>query len=146
LLKPLIILALETSMRRGELLGLRWEHIDFERRVAHLPLTKNGDSRDVPLSLRATGALQSLISATRRHPDRVFPMTGNAVRLAFERLRERVGMNDFHFHDLRHEAVSRLFEKGLNVVEVSTISGHKELRMLQRYTHLRAADLVARLG
>jgi integrase len=55
-------------------------------------------------------------------------------------------MTDFHFHDLRHEAVSRLFEKGFNVVEVSTISGHKELRMLQRYTHLRAADLVARLG
>jgi integrase len=108
LLKPLIILALETSMRRGELLGLRWEHIDFERRVAHLPLTKNGDSRDVPLSLRATGTLQALVSAAHRHPDRVFPMTGNAVRLAFERLRERAGMSDFHFHDLRHEAVNRV--------------------------------------
>jgi integrase len=55
-------------------------------------------------------------------------------------------MNDFHFHDLRHEAVSRLFEKGLNIAEVSTISGHKELKMLQRYTHLRAEDLVSRLG
>jgi integrase len=72
-------------------------------------------------------------------------MSGNAVRLAFEHLRARAGLADFHFHDLRHEAVSRLFEKGLNIAEVSAISGHKELRMLQRYTHLRAADLVARL-
>ncbi len=55
-------------------------------------------------------------------------------------------MDDFHFHDLRHEAVSRLFEKGLNIAEVSAISGHKELKMLQRYTHLRAEDLVRRLG
>jgi integrase len=67
------------------------------------------------------------------------------VRLAFERLRVRAGMPDLHFHDLRHEAISRLFERGLNIAEVSAISGHKELRMLQRYTHLRAVDLVARI-
>jgi integrase len=57
-----------------------------------------------------------------------------------------VGLQDLHLHDLRHEAVSRLFEKGFNVIEVASISGHRELRMLQRYTHLRAADLVTRLG
>ena len=73
-------------------------------------------------------------------------MTGNSVRLAFERLRTRAKMPDFHFHDLRHEAITRLFERGLNIAEVSAISGHKELRMLQRYTHLRAIDLVGRLG
>ena len=73
-------------------------------------------------------------------------MTGNAVRLAWERLRMRAECHDLRFHDLRHEAVSRLFERGLNLAEVSAISGHRELRMLQRYTHLRAADLVDRLG
>lgn len=146
LLKPLIVVALETGMRRGELLGLRWEHVDFERRTAHLPLTKNGDARDVPLSSRATGTLQALFRDRGNDAALVFPMTGNAVRLAFEHLRLRAGLADFHFHDLRHEAVSRLFEKGLNIAEVSAISGHKELRMLQRYTHLRAADLVHRLG
>ncbi|UGY27722.1 site-specific integrase [Bradyrhizobium septentrionale] len=113
--------------------------------VAHLPLTKNGDSRDVPLSRRAVETLRQLRADDPKR-ERVFPMSGNAVRLAFEHLRVRAGMSDFHFHDLRHEAISRLFEKGLNIAEVSAISGHRELKMLQRYTHLRAVDLVARLG
>jgi integrase len=72
-------------------------------------------------------------------------MSANSVRSAFERLRNRAGMPDLHLHDLRHEAISRLFEKGLNTVEVGSITGHRELRMLARYTHLRAADLVKRL-
>jgi len=74
--------------------------------------------------------------------ERAFPITGNSVRQAFEELRTRAGMQDLRFHDLRHEAISRLFEKGLNVAEVSAISGHRELKMLIRYTQLRAADLV----
>ncbi|APX83432.1 integrase [Methylorubrum extorquens] len=142
-LRPLIELAVETGMRRGELLSLRWEHIDLDRRVAHLPLTKNGTSRDVPLSTRAVETLRSLRTG---ESTTVFTAAPNAVRLAWERLRRRVGLQDLHLHDLRHEAVSRLFEKGFNVIEVASISGHRELRMLQRYTHLRAADLVTRLG
>jgi integrase len=145
LMKPLIIVAIESGMRRGELVGLQWRHVDLNRRTVHLPLTKNGDSRDVPLSRRATETIVQLSENPLRHPELVFPISGNAVRLAFEHLRVRAELTDFHFHDLRHEAVSRLFEKGLNIAEVSAISGHKELRMLQRYTHLRAADLVARL-
>ena len=81
-----------------------------------------------------------------RDAERVFPVTGNSIRLAFEHLRVRAGMDDFHFHDLRHEGISRLFELGLNIAEVSAISGHRELKMLMRYTHLRAVDLVSRLG
>jgi integrase len=145
-LKPLVILAIETGMRRGELVGLEWEHVDLERRVAHLPLTKNGESRDIPLSKRATQTLQELATSAKRDPKRVFAISGDSVRLAWEHLRVRAGLADIRFHDLRHEAVSRLFEKGLNIAEVSAISGHKELRMLQRYTHLRAIDLVQRLG
>jgi integrase len=145
LLKQLVILAIETGMRRGELLGLRWEHVHLAKRIVHLPLTKNGESRDVPLSRRATDILTVLSEHKRPNVEVVFPMTGNSVRLAFEHLRVRAKMSNFHFHDLRHEAITRLFERGLNIAEVSAISGHKELRMLQRYTHLRAVDLVARL-
>jgi integrase len=146
LLKQLVILAIETGMRRGELLGLRWQHVHLTKRIVHLPLTKNGESRDVPLSRRATDTLTALSEHKRPNIDLVFPMTGNSVRLAFEHLRVRAKMSYFHFHDLRHEAITRLFERGLNIAEVSAISGHKELRMLQRYTHLRAIDLVSRLG
>jgi integrase len=145
LLEPLIILAIESAMRRGELLQLRWEHVDIKLCVAHLVLTKNGDSRDVPLSRRAIQTLQELRAEGLKH-ECVFPMTGDAVRHAFEHLRVRAGMPDFRFHDLRHEAISRLFEKGLNVAEVAAISGHKEFKVLQRYTHLRAIDLAVKLG
>ena len=143
LLKQLVILAIETGMRRGELLGLRWEHVHLSRRIVHIPLTKNGESRDVPLSRRATDTLAALSKHKQPSAELVFPMSGNSVRLAFERLRVRAKMPDFHFHDLRHEAISRLFERGLNIAEVSAISGHKELRMLQRYTHLRRLILLA---
>ncbi|WP_306424539.1 site-specific integrase [Methylobacterium oxalidis] len=142
-LRPLIVLAIETGMRRGELLSLLWEHIDLEKRVAHLPMTKNGVPRDVPLSTRAVETLRGLQTGESAT---VFTAAPNAVRLAWERLTRRVGLQDLHLHDLRHEAVSRLFEKGLNVAEVASISGHRELRMLARYTHLRAADLAGRLG
>lgn len=117
-MRSLIILAVETGMRRGELLGLRWPDVDLENRIAHLELTKNGDSRDVPLSRRAVETLKNL----PRTDDRVIPASGNAVRLAWEKLRRRAGVEDLRLHDLRHEAVSRLFERGLNVIEVSTIS------------------------
>ena len=142
-MRPLIILAVETAMRKGELLSLTWENVDLDRRLAHLPLTKNGDARDVPLSGRALRTLQEL--AESRDDDRVFPTTKSAVEQAWGHLRGRAGIPDIHFHDLRHEAVTRLLERGFNVIEVATVSGHKELRMLQRYSHLRAADLVDRL-
>ena len=141
-MRPIVIIALETGMRRGEIVGLTWENVDLDKRVVFLPMTKNGESRTVPLSSRALATLTAL----ERVGPRVFPVTESAVFQAWEHLRVRAGSPGLQFHDLRHEAVTRLFEKGLNVVEVSTISGHKELRMLQRYAHLRAEDLVGRLG
>jgi integrase len=145
-MRDLIVLAIETGMRRGELLALAWEHIDLDTRVAHLPLTKNGDSRDVPLSSRAQDVLQRLWEG-QGSPSvgRALPTSESAVCQAWSHLCGRAGISGLHFHDLRHEAVSRLFEKGFNVIEVGTISGHKELRMLARYAHLRGSDLVARL-
>ena len=76
----------------------------------------------------------------------VFDYKPRGVSGEFLKLCRRKGIENLHFHDLRHEATSRLFEKGLNPVEVATITGHKDTKMLMRYTHLRAEDLVARLG
>ena len=140
---PVIVFAIETGMRRGEVLGLRWEHVDLERRIAFLPLTKNGSSREVPLSTKAA----QVLARQRQHNDTTspFPVTPNGFRLAWGRLRRRAGLVDLRFHDLRHEAISRFFELGLNIPEVAVISGHKDPRMLFRYTHLRAEELVDRL-
>lgn len=144
--KTLIILAIETGMRRGEILGLQWSDISHNRRVITLSMTKNGSGREVPLSQRAFDALvEWKIRADVEQP-RVFPMAPGSLEQAWYRLLVRANVKGLRFHDLRHEGVSRLFERGLNVIEVSSISGHKELRMLKRYTHLSADDLVARLA
>lgn len=144
LLRPLVIVALETAMRRGEILGLSRSSVDLNQRVAHVAETKNGDSRDVPLSGPAVAALRDIMSSSSDH-ERVFPMTGSAVRAAFDRLRVEACTPDLRFHDLRHEAISRLFEKGLNIIEVASISGHRDLKMLKRYTHPIASELARRL-
>jgi integrase len=141
-MRPLIILAIETAMRRSELLGMRWRDVDLDKRLVHLPLTKNGESRDVPLSTLAIAVLNEL----SRDQELVFPCSAGSVWQCWEHLRVRAGMRDLRFHDLRHEGVSRLFEKGLNVVEASAVSGHKELRMLARYAHLDVSQLAIKLG
>lgn len=141
-LKELVGLAIETGMRRGELLSLDWSRVNLELRVARLPITKNGFSRDVPLSSRAVEILRSI---SPREAGAIFPLSPNAVRLAWTRVCRRAAIEDARFHDLRHEAVSRFFEKGLEMMEVATISGHRDLRMLRRYTHLKAEELALKL-
>ena len=69
-----------------------------------------------------------------------------AIKKAFSRATRRAGIEDLHFHDLRHEATTRLFERGLNIMEVSSITGHTDFRMLRRYTHLKAEDLAKKLA
>ncbi len=144
LLLPIVRLALETAMRQGELLALNWKFINLKHRTAYLPETKNGDSRTVPLSGVAAEVLNSL---PRSITGDVFPgLTTMAVKKAFGRAVERAGLLGLHFHDLRHEATTRLFERGLNIMEVAAITGHKDLRMLTRYTHLKAEDLAKKLA
>lgn len=143
-LLPVVKLAIETAMRQSELVGLKWENISFQRRTAFLPHTKNGDSRSVPLSSEALKVLGNL---PRSISGDVFPgLTTTAIKKAFNRATRRAEIEDFHFHDLRHEATSRLFEVGLNIMEVATITGHRDLRMLRRYTHLKAEDLAKKLA
>lgn len=141
-LQPFITLAVETGMRRGELLSIRWQHIDLEGRVVRILKTKNGHPRTIPLTPKAIEILLSL----KRTEDRVFPVSPNALRLAWERLRVKAGVKDLRLHDLRHEAVSRFFEFGLSVPEVALISGRRDLRMLSRYTHLKPEKIAEKLA
>lgn len=134
-------LAVETAMRRGEINNLRWSNINLDKRTAHLPDTKNGDSRTVPLSSRAIELLKQVESSG----DKLFPVNGDSIGKAFRRVTDRIGIEDLRFHDLRHEATSRLFEKGLQLMEVASITGHKDLAMLKRYTHLDAEKLALKL-
>ena len=140
----MILFAIETGMRRSEILFLICENVHLDQRYVHLPDTKNVDSRYVPLSPVALELLRDLLR--NKNPDQlVFPIHYEALKIAWRRACSRGGVKDLRFHDLRHEATSRFFEKGLNVMEVAAITGHKDLRMLQRYTHLRAEDLALKL-
>jgi integrase len=160
-LAPLVYLAIETAMRRGELLSLFWENIDLAKRTAHLPDTKNGDSRTIPLSSRAIKILKTL---PRGKQGTVFNTTPMALRKGFTRAVERARqqykadckasrknlargfLEDLRFHDLRHEGTSRLAEKLSNILELSAVTGHRDIRMLKRYYHPRAEDLAKKLG
>ncbi|WP_199030450.1 site-specific integrase [Ralstonia sp. ASV6] len=146
-LRAIVELALETGMRQSELVALEWDRVNLPRRTIRLMegATKNGHGRGVPLSRRAVEVLESIAPEDERQ-GRVFPdLTTEAVKRAFIRTCKRAGIENFHFHDLRHEATSRLFEKGLSQMEVASITGHKDIRMLQRYTHLQVRDLAAKL-
>ena len=126
---PVVVLAIETAMRRGEILGLCWEHIDLDKKTAFLPMTKNGSSRWVPLSDEAVAKLREAPLNT----DRPFPVTEVAFRQAWDRLRTRANINDLTFHDLRHEAISRMFDSGMKIHEVMALSGHRTASQLFRY-------------
>ena len=121
---------------------MTWNNVDLDCRRVHLPITKNGSSRDVPLSSKATEVLRGQYMKNLPCP---FPVTDNAFRLAWNRLRSRADLGDLRFHDLRHEAISRFFEMGLSMPEVALISGHKDPRMLFRYTHLDPSHLLTKI-
>jgi integrase len=129
---PLTKFALETAMRRGEILGLNWENIDIQKRTAHIPLTKNGTSRTVPLS---HGAIEILTRIPGNLKGQVFPVNQTTLSAAINRARIKAKIEDFHFHDLRHMAITRLAEKLPNLIELSAVSGHRSLAMLKRYYH-----------
>lgn len=145
-----ILIAIETGMRRGELLNIQWRDLDLEASTLNIPVTKNGHSRCIPLTPKAVTLFNERKIDYCKQTDLVIPASANAFRLAWERCKRRVAgtypdITDLRFHDLRHEAVSRFFEMGLSVPEVALISGHRDPRMLFRYTHLKAEDIVAKL-
>jgi integrase len=161
-LPDLMDLAVETAMRLGELVSLRADQINLNTRTITLNQTKNGHGRTIPLSPEASKILyRRLRDITGQPHDSVFPVSSHSVTVAFRRAVSRVGrmtsskhvyprvdkaIDDLRFHDLRREATSRLFERGLSVMEVASITGHRVLEMLRRYTVLDAQNIATKLG
>jgi len=146
---PIILFALQTGLRRSEILLSTWSNIDFERRLMIVPRAKNGHSRTIPLSKASCALLHKLggdlqVGEMNRER-RIFTTTANALRLSWERITKRAGISDLHFHDLRHEAISRFFELGLTTPEVALISGHRDPRMLFRYSHPQQTRILEQL-
>lgn len=141
--KPAVQLALATAMRRGELLSLRWEHVDIQNRTTFLSDTKNGESRTVPLS---TAAVQVLAALPRHISGVVIPVKFFTLDAAFKRALKRSGLDDVRFHDLRRTAITRMAEKLPNVIELAAVSGHKSLMVLKRYYRPAASELAQKLG
>lgn len=151
----IVRLVIEPGMRQSEIVGLRRGQIDLERRVVRLTDTKNNAARTVPLTKLAASVLQSALAKPICPIDTDLIFFGELGRdrkrrayqstKVWNAIKKQTGLIDFRFHDLRHEAVSRLVEAGLSDQEVTSISGHKSMQMLRRYTHLRAEDLVGKL-
>jgi integrase len=141
---PAVQLAVETGMRQGELLGLSWKTIDMKRRFAFLEDTKTGEARAVPFSPKALAVLEQLPTAIN---GKIIPVERMTLFHAFQAACRRAAIENFTWHDLRHEALSRLAERGdMTVLELAAVSGHKTLQMLKRYTHLQAEKLAEKLA
>ena len=140
-IESMAIIAIETAMRKSEILNLRWEHLNLQKRTAFLPITKNGSSRTVPLSSRAIDVFKMI---PRSISGKVFLTTHDATRTAFIKAVKGAGLVNLHFHDLRHEATSRLANV-FSVLELAKVTGHKDTKMLMRYYHPDAEALASKL-
>ena len=141
-LQPIIELAVETGMRLNEVLGLRWASVDLDRREVRLEVTKNNQTRTVPLS----DAAVAVLAAAERASEFVFtnPNTGTRycdVWHAFRRACERADLEDFRFHDLRHTFASWAVQSGMDLYRLSKILGHSNVSMTSRYAHLSTQHL-----
>jgi integrase len=146
LLGSIVRFAIATAMRQGEIVGLHWSDVDLKRRTAVVrglagTVTKNGEIREVPLRSTAIEVLNGL----ERQDDRVFPIDQNVLKMRYRRAVLRAGIEDLTFHDLRHIATSRLAKVFTNPLDLKRVTGHKDLKSLDRYYHTSAEELAARL-
>lgn len=144
-LKTIVLLAVQTGTRRGEIAGLTWDMVDLKRRIITLSDTKNGQKREVPLSTNVVTLLQKHISNAVNINKTVFSCGPDWISQAFRNACKAASIRDLHFHDLRHEAISKLFEAGLSTEEVKKISGHKTYSQLARYTQITPQHIIQKL-
>ncbi|MDD2768823.1 MAG: site-specific integrase [Methylococcus sp.] len=146
-LYTVVVLALSTGARKGEILGLRWADADLNRGRAILHDTKNGDTRAVHLSGHALELLRDLGKLRRLDTDLLFPektrpgLKPMDLRAPWESALKRAGIEDFRFHDLRHSAASYLAMNGATLAEIAEVLGHRTLAMVKRYSHLSEAHV-----
>jgi integrase len=150
---PVVVLALSTGMRQGEIMGLTWEDVDLHQGRATLHETKNGERRVVPLSGKALELLKAHAKVRRLDTNLLFPGKNPQkpidLRAPWEAALKKAGIDDFRFHDLRHSAASYLAMNGASMAEIAEVLGHKTLQMVQRYAHLseaHTAGVVARMN
>jgi len=134
------LFAIETAMRLGEICGLKWDHIDGN--VARLCDTKNGHSRNVPLSKRA---IQLLEMMKDKNGSQVFNLKSDPASSLFRKYRKKAQIEDLVFHDTRHEAITRLASK-LKVLDLARMTGHRDINMLQIYYNERPEEIAAKLN
>lgn len=137
------LIAIETAMRQGEILGLTKATTYLGQRYVHLDATKNGDSRDVPLSLRAVELLRLLVAAAVDRQE-LFRLKSASADAMFRKVRNDLGIEDLHFHDTRHEATTRLARK-LDVLDLARMTGHRDPRSLMVYYNATATEVAGRL-
>lgn len=130
------LFAIETAMRAGEIVKLNWPDINKDKRTAKLYNTKNGTDREVPLSQAAIRILDQL----PKDSESVFGLTTSSLDAVFRKMRDKCGIENLHFHDTRHEAITRLAKK-LDVLPLARMVGHKDLKMLQIYYNEKAEEL-----
>lgn len=140
----LFLLAIETAMRQGELLSLTYDSVFINRRFVHLDKTKNGDTRDVPLTNRAVYLLEQLIK-NNNDSGFVFNLKPANASALFRKYRLKAGINDLNFHDTRHEAITRLSKK-LGVLELARMVGHRNISQLMTYYNETAESIASKLG
>jgi integrase len=146
-LRPIVVLAVATGMRRGELLSLRVMDVDFAQKRVWLPQTKNGTGRAVYLNETARSALAPLVSPSMVGTQRVFgAVSADYITQRFRDACRQAGILDFRFHDLRHTAASWLAMSGSDIHSVATLLGHRDLRMASRYRHLSPSFLAVQVG
>ncbi|MDY7579317.1 site-specific integrase [Herbaspirillum sp. RTI4] len=154
---PAFGLAIETSLRQGTLFKLRWEWIDLPARMIRMPSDARGPENKgvpavLPMSSRTITILESIHPRdefghlANRPTGLILNTTSNAVVCIWKKMLLKLGIENLRWHDLRHEATSLLFERGLHPMEVASITGHKSMQMLKRYTHLKPESLLAKLG
>lgn len=146
----LISFALETAMRSQEMLKARWQDLNFDGRTLNIPKehVKTKTFRQIPLSKKAVESLRTMEKFKKANEPRIFWQWNTTAVLgaAFKRLTKRAGVDDFHIHDLRHEATSRLFEKGkLSDMEIMKITGHTQYSTLARYVKYRTSNLADKM-
>jgi len=140
LLYPLVLLAISTGMRKGELLALHWKDVDFSKQVLRIEQSKNGDKRSVPLTGRAFQMLQEMHKVRHIHSDLIFARSDGKAAIELKKQWEgavkEAEIENFRFHDLRHTAATYLLESGATLPQLSAILGHRSIQMVKRYAHL----------
>jgi integrase len=143
--REFVLFAANTGMRRGEILGLTWKAVDFDRRTVAVFKSKNGERRTIPINQTAMAILRGrydgMDSDSRSADDLVFcseantPLDGSNLRKAFDSALKAAKIENFHFHDLRHTFATRLVQRGVDLYKVQRLLGHKSPTMTQRYAH-----------